>query len=480
MQTLAVTHRRPTIAPLWLAWMAVAAVGLSVLLAALPLRWALVLAAAVLGGLALVRWPALGLCLLGVAVPFGSLYEFSLGGLTVGPSELLLAVTLASFLVRGMAFRNLPGAPSRLWLPLALYVLWAALSLLRAAWLPTALKELAKWIELGLLLWMAASLAERRWRLWLAVGLLVGGALQALLGIRQFLLGIGPEGFLLLGRYMRAYGTFQQPNPYGGYLGLVLPLAYGLVIAAARPALRDHERGALALLLLAGVSGILMATALVMSWSRGALLGAVAGGALVVLWLVRRSAWAIPALLLVVVIAVPLANRLLPGGYLGRLAGQTAYLGQDLSQVEIDDDNFSPIERLAHWEAAWRMFSRHPYGGVGLGQYAVVYPEVALPRWSDPLGHAHNYYLHVLAELGLVGLTLFLVLCVAVPVVLWRCLRTLSGVERGLGLGALGMWGHLLAHSLVDNLFVHELYLLMALLIGITLAAAASCKEPLL
>ena len=75
---------------------------------------------------------------------------------------------------------------------------------------------------------MAATLVDRRWRLWLALGLLTGGALQGLLGIYQFLFGVGPEGFLLFGRYMRAHGTFLQPNPYGGYLGLLLPLAYGV------------------------------------------------------------------------------------------------------------------------------------------------------------------------------------------------------------------------------------------------------------
>jgi O-antigen ligase len=110
---------------------------------------------------------------------------------------------------------------------------------------------------------------------------------------------------------------------------------------------------------------------------------------------------------------------------------------------------------------------------------------VALPRWQDPLGHAHNYYLHVLAEQGLLGLIMFLALCTAVPVTLWRTLnRQLAdsaACDRGLALGALGLWGHLLAHSLVDNLFVHEMYLLMALIIGAALAvrpAATPAASP--
>jgi len=461
---------------MWLLLLTLATLGLTVLAATLPLRWAFLAVAVVIGALALLRWPALGLCLLGVTVPFGSLYELHVGGVTVGPSELLLTATLGAVLLRGMAERSFRPFPSRLWLPLTVYTLWAALSLLRVTALTLAVKELAKWVEFGLLLWLAATIVERRWRYWLVVALLVAGTAEGLLGIYQFLFRVGPEGFVLFGRYMRAHGTFLQPNPYGGYLGLMLPMAYGCVIALAG-SVRRRERGALALLLMSCVSGVIMAAALMMSWSRGALLGAIAGLALVGLWLLRRSPIVLAVLVVLAVTIVPLAARVLPGGYLGRLTGQTAYLGQDLSLVEINDDNFSTIERLAHWQAAWRMFSREPFVGVGIGQYAVVYPQVALPRWQDPLGHAHNYYLHVLAELGLIGLALLFVQGTAVPCALWRRLRTLDGWERGLAIGALGMWGHLLAHSMVDNLFVHELYLLMALLIGLALAAAATPKE---
>jgi len=475
MSAQSIAQRRLALPPLELVALGGVALISAGLLAAAPLRLALLLAGALVGGLALLRWPSLGLCLLGLTVPFGSLYELQMGGLTVGPSELLLMATLGAFTVRWLVFRRLPTLPSRLWLPMMLYALWLALSLLRATSLTAALKELAKWVELLLLMWVAASLTDGRWRLGLALGLLTGGALQGLLGIYQFLYRVGPEGFLLFGRYMRAYGTFLQPNPYGGYLGLLLPLAYGIAITALQRVRR--ERAALALVMVAAVCGAIMAVALVMSWSRGALLGAAAGAALVGLWLVRRSPGLIAALVILAVLLVPLASRLLPGGYLDRLAGQSAYLGQDLRMVEINDDNFATIERLAHWQAALEMFAQRPWVGVGAGQYAIVYPQVALPRWQDPLGHAHNYYLHTLAELGLVGLGLFVVVCVAVPMALWKRLDGLSDGERGLALGALGMWGHLLAHSLVDNLFVHEMYLLVALLIGVALAAAVTRKE---
>ena len=39
-----------------------------------------------------------------------------------------------------------------------------------------------------------------------------------------------------------------------------------------------------------------------------------------------------------------------------------------------------------------------------------------------------------------------------------------------LGLAALGMLGHLITHSLVDNLYVQDMYLLVALVLGMLLS----------
>ena len=99
-------------------------------------------------------------------------------------------------------------------------------------------------------------------------------------GIYQFLFQVGPPGFVLLGRYMRAYGTFAQPNPYGGYLGMLVPLACAVVVTRWRtvyPAPDPPSEGNRTLWWLALAALVTMAAGLLMSWSRGALLGAVVG-----------------------------------------------------------------------------------------------------------------------------------------------------------------------------------------------------------
>ena len=56
--------------------------------------------------------------------------------------------------------------------------------------------------------------------------------------------------------------------------------------------------------------------------------------------------------------------------------------------------------------------------GVGIGNYPVVYPRYQVaPVWIHPLGHAHNYYVNVAAEAGVVGVAAFLIVLVSAFVI---------------------------------------------------------------
>ena len=119
------------------------------------------------------------------------------------------------------------------------------------------------------------------------------GAFQAGVGLWQFgPRGSGPDHFAILNdRFYRAFGTFEQPNPYGGYLGLVFPLGAGLVANWALERLRVSN---LSRLLAVLFTTTLMGAALVASWSRGAWIG-MGAAALAMLVALPRRAWAAPA-----------------------------------------------------------------------------------------------------------------------------------------------------------------------------------------
>jgi len=457
------------------------AIALGLFLARAPLHWAAALVGVAFGAVLLMRQPALALVGLAFSIPFGSLYEIPLGGATLGPSELLVAALAATWTVQVMASRRLPTLCSGPWIAYLVYLGVLALGAMRAPSFAAAAKELLKWAEFGIVFAYVASHGETRTLYWMVLALLLAGIAEGLLGIYQFLFQVGPPGFVLMRRFMRAHGTFLQPNPFAGYTGLLLPTAYGLVLTAWRGDALGEDAGIWRRRILWGTAiiatGVLLA-ALIMSWSRGALLGMLAGGALVTLALGKRAGPAILTVILIALLVVPNPLALLPAGLAQRLTGITEYVGVgDLSQVEVNDDNFAVIERTAHWVAAWRMFAEHPWLGVGTGQYATEYSRVALPRWHEPLGHAHNYYLNILAENGLLGLVAYLAMMIAMVTAAWQSASRAPGWRRGLALGTLGMLGYLLTHSLVDNLYVHEMYLLVAMLVGATHAIRDASQE---
>jgi len=163
----------------------------------------------------------------------------------------------------------------------------------------------------------------------------------------------------------------------------------------------------------------------------------------------------------------------LPPALLQRVATALPYASNiDLRTVEINDDNWALIERMAHWQAGWRMFAAHPWLGVGMGNYAVIYPQYALPRWQDPLGHAHNYHLNIMAEAGLVGLGAYVILWLAAFRWVVGAVRRAAGVARGIPLAALGVLVHLNVHNAFDNLFVQGMTLQLALVFGLLYLAS--------
>ncbi len=477
---------------------------------------ALMLILALLVGLLLIRLsPLEGLLLVGgSAVVIGALIEPLIGlaaALFLGPlkaylsaevgqvpaqiAHVFIALALASWLAHGLARREVRFPHSPLLLPLlaffgvALLSLWDAVGLLAYG-----APELLKWAQVILLLiFISDHLGAERdspsAKLSWAVGaLLLSGLFQACVGIWQFgLRGEGPEHFaiasVLGGDFYRAYGTFEQPNPYAGFLGLMLPLALGSLWGAVTRSVQSHRLNQSSVY--AAAAALAMLAALGMSWSRGAWLGFGAALLAMAFALPRKAGWRI--LLVVTLIAGAggiYASGLLPASITARLTGfiqdlRTDKLGllEDVRGVPINDSNYAVIERLAHWQTALSMFRYNFWTGVGFGCYEPNYPSFALINWPIALGHAHNYYLNLLAEIGLVGLTAYLALWAVIFWQTWGVIRRARGFPRGIAVGLLGTWTHLSVHHLLDNLYVNNVHLHFGVLLGILAWLVRSCSH---
>jgi O-antigen ligase len=420
--------------------------------------------------------PLVAVPLLLFAVPFGGLArpDAAESDLAAGPTEVLVAFLALAWLADGVRQQRIRMRDGAIVVAILAFSVLSLLSIGYAIQPGPAVKESLKWLELLVVVVVVVDLARtQRSVSWLLATLFVAGAGEALYGVYQFATGGGPATFEVEGA-LRAFGHFDQPNPFAGYLSTILPLAVLIVFCgpAARP-----------LRACAAVSALAIAAGVALSQSRGAWLGvATAVLVLLVLWSPRSRLLLLPIAAVTAVFGAAALGNLLPASVADRLSQAVEYFGVfDVRTVQPTSENWAVVERMAHWQAAWYMFLDHPWLGVGAGNYASAYPFYYVATWLEPLGHAHNYYLNTLAELGAVGLAILLVLLALLFRELAGGLRTTTPVGmsfwRAVLAGVVGALVVFCVHNMFDNLFVHSVNVQLGVMIGIGLVAADRLKE---
>jgi O-antigen ligase len=88
--------------------------------------------------------------------------------------------------------------------------------------------------------------------------------------------------------------------------------------------------------------------------------------------------------------------------------------------------------------------------------------------WTDPLGHAHNLYLNIMAESGFLGIVTYFGQWIAwIIVVCAGFRRSRSRFDRALAAGVLASLVGVALHNIFDNLSVHGLETETGLLVGL-------------
>ncbi len=286
--------------------------------------------------------------------------------------------------------------------------------------------------------------------LWRVVDFFLLGAVAiAAIGLCQYVtntnLIMTEEG---VARIRSVYGS---PNNLGLYLGRALPVALAVMAMGASPPTpaSPASRGGPGWgvrRILYGLAALVMGAALVLSFSRGALVLGVPAALAVILigWQGRRGA-------IVVGVAAVAGLAALP--FLAQLP-RFANL--------FDTQSGTGFFRVNLWLSAGRMFADHPWLGVGLDNFLYAYRSFyILPEaWQEPnLSHPHNIVMDFLSRLGLLGFLCGVWLVVSfwrVALGIYRQLSLASNPStelRALCLGLMALAADMLAHGLVDHSF---------------------------
>lgn len=459
-------------------------------LALLPLQLAGAAVMASGAAVSIAFYPPIALGILALSVPFQDALVLPLGGLTFTATEMALGLLVLTWFLRGAVKRDLRLCDAWLLAPVGLFITALLLSASIAPVVQLGLKEVVKWIEFSIVLMLGASILKTpRDILAVSAILLLAGTAEALYGLSQTGGGTGPLGFVLDGSVLRAYGHFGQPNPFAAYAAMTAVFAIGLTVALLFRTPHSLLRPwGLALLLALCIS----LAAIIASFSRSAL---IAVAAATIVTLAAHGGRALWLMVLGGSFATLLATLgtldLLPMFITNRLSIVFDYLTIfDAHHVILTSDNFAIVQRMAIWQSAWEMFLNNPVLGAGLGNFDTTYPAYALPGWLQLPGHAHNYYLNLLAETGALGLAAYMLLLSALTITAIVCVRSIrreNPITTNVPIGALlygttlavpGLLAMLTVHHLFDNLYVHGMIAHVALIFCLALAARRMAQAP--
>ncbi len=295
------------------------------------------------------------------------------------------------------------------------------------------------------------------------------GFLLALFGMFQYFTNPLQIYWFRQPKFAVPFGPFINRHHFAGYMELTLALPLGLLVSGAIAVERR---------LLYVFAIMIMSAALVLTGSRGGIisLGAEVLFIAAIAGLVRRKKSGgeaeegvavqsrVRAALVRVGVGFALVVALLAGAVW--LGGEES-LARLFGTVNAEDPTSG---RVQFWQGTWEVIKQHPLLGTGLGAFSVAYTQHDVLNGATRLEQAHNDYLQILSDAGIVGgaLGLFFIL------MLFRYgfarINSHDKFRRGVAAGALAGCFAMLVHSF----FEFSLHLMSNALLFLLLAALAT------
>lgn len=245
----------------------------------------------------------------------------------------------------------------------------------------------------------------------------------------------------------RIYASFATPNAFGCYLAMVIPFLISRFFSKFRFKVSRLIYFSLFTLLF---------TCLLLTVSRGAWLAFIGSTLFLSIWI---HALGLSLLILgIIMIAIqPLCHP---------------FIQERLAKFFVFSDT-SSIDRKFIWQAGWKMFISNPWIGVGLGTFMFNFKKYIAEDYQYSAAYAHNCYLQMASEMGLIGLLAFLFI---LGVFFYHGIKILNSGERSfywytLLASLAAIIGYCVQMGVDTTLYSLDLGMLFWLVLGIGVAA---------
>ncbi|MBI5848197.1 MAG: O-antigen ligase family protein [Nitrospirae bacterium] len=271
------------------------------------------------------------------------------------------------------------------------------------------------------------------------------------------------------------FGPYVNRNHFAGLMGMLFPVVMALFLLS-RPSSREVsfrkkvsdliDRSIKNVHLVLGFGAVVVALSIFLSLSRGAILSFCLSLSLLGFLLSRRIGTRKGKLLFIATVIVIFYAV----GWFGWTPVFERFRAIRTLQGEISE------LRLDIWKDSLGMVRDFPLTGTGAGSFMHLYPAYRTIRGEGIADHAHNDYLELLTDGGIIGIGLFAWFMAAVLIQSYQTfLKRKDPYARHLFAGAISGVAAFLLHSMTDfNFFIGSNGLYLFLLLGLMVSSAHS------
>ncbi len=257
------------------------------------------------------------------------------------------------------------------------------------------------------------------------------------------------------------FGSFVNRHNFAAFMEMAIALPLGLVFVGAIP--KDKR-----LLYFTAIG--LMGVALLLSGSRGGLVAFLAQIFFLAILTTNTKSYGQIALkigLAVLLVAVIIVGSIFTGGESSLTRFAETATSKDIS-----------TNRTHIWSVTWEAIKENPVFGAGIGAFNAAYAKHDTHNGMERVEQAHNDYLQVLADAGIIGLIIGLFFLFQLFKTARTSVQSHNLFRRGVAVGAVAGCFAILVHSIFDFvLHTTAISLMFLLLLALIVKSGDSYED---